>query len=85
VYWKWFEDFFGGVVYSPPPRLPEGDGVVRTGDNPAMKNLPATFRNIRRWYEFDRSPRPNVRVLAPLTKEPTGRLGDGRSPDHLDQ
>jgi uncharacterized protein len=64
LYWKWFEDFFGGVVYSPHPAFQKARVVVEERGHPAMQNLPATFEISDEWYEFDRSPRPNVRVLA---------------------
>ena len=79
VYWKWFEDFFGGVVYSPHPAFQKATVVVEDRGHPAMKNLPATFEISDEWYEFDRSPRPNVRVLATVdegTYRQTRPMGD---------
>jgi type 1 glutamine amidotransferase len=64
VYWKWFEDFFGGVVYSPHPAFQKAAVVVEDRDHPATRNLPARFEISDEWYEFDKSPRPNVHVLA---------------------
>jgi uncharacterized protein len=63
-YWQWFETFFGGVVYSPHPAFQKATVVVEDRSHPATKNLPARFEISDEWYEFDRSPRPNVRVLA---------------------
>lgn len=63
-YWQWFEDFMGGVVYSPHPAYQRGMVVVEDRKHPATKNLPAQFEISDEWYEFNKSPRPNVRVLA---------------------
>lgn len=63
-YWQWFEDFMGGVVYSPHPAYQKGAVIVEDRKHPATKNLPAKFEISDEWYEFNKSPRPNVRVLA---------------------
>ena len=63
-YWKWFEDFMGGVVYSPHPKFQKGTVIVEDRKHPVTKNLPPKFEVSDEWYEFDKSPRPNVHVLA---------------------
>jgi uncharacterized protein len=63
-YWQWFEDFFGGVVYSPHPKLQKGTVVVEDRTHPITRNLPKRFEVLDEWYEFDQSPRANVHVLA---------------------
>ena len=63
-YWEWFEDLMGGVIYSPHPAFQKGTVVVEDRKHPATKNLPAKFEVSDEWYEFDKSPRPNVHVLA---------------------
>jgi type 1 glutamine amidotransferase len=63
-YWQWFEDFFGGVVYSPHPKLQRGTVVVEDRTHPVTRNLPPRFEVVDEWYEFDKSPRPGVHVLA---------------------
>lgn len=63
-YWQWFEDFMGGVIYSPHPAYQKGTVIVEDRKHPATKNLPATFEVSDEWYEFNKSPRPNVRILA---------------------
>jgi type 1 glutamine amidotransferase len=64
TYWQWFEDFMGGVVYSPHPAFQKGTVIVEDHTHPATRNLPDRFEVSDEWYEFDKSPRPNVRVLA---------------------
>jgi type 1 glutamine amidotransferase len=63
-YWQWFEDFMGGISYSPHPKFQKGTVIVEDRTHPATKNLPAKFEISDEWYEFDKSPRPNVHVLA---------------------
>ncbi|HEY5408906.1 MAG TPA: ThuA domain-containing protein [Ginsengibacter sp.] len=63
-YWQWFEDFMGGVTYSPHPAYQDGVVVVEDTTNPITKNLPARFWISDEWYEFNKSPRGNVHVLA---------------------
>jgi type 1 glutamine amidotransferase len=62
-YWQWFEDFLGGVVYSPHPALQKGSVVIEDRIHPVTRNLPERFEVVDEWYEFDKSPRPNVHVL----------------------
>src|SRR5437016_3234574 len=42
-YWQWFEDFLGGVTYSPHPAYQKGAVLVEDRQHPATKNLPAQF------------------------------------------
>jgi type 1 glutamine amidotransferase len=78
-YWEWFEGFLGSVVYSPHPALQRGTLVVEDRTHPVTRNLPARFEITDEWYEFDRSPRPNVHVLARAdesTYRPNKPMGD---------
>jgi type 1 glutamine amidotransferase len=63
-YWQWFETFMGGVTYSPHPAFQDGMVVVEDHNHPATKNLPTKFWISDEWYEYNKSPRGNVRVLA---------------------
>jgi len=63
-YWQWFEKLMGGIVYSPHPARQTGILEVEDHTHPVMKNLPASFSIFDEWYEFDKSPRPRVHVLA---------------------
>lgn len=63
-YWQWFEDFLGGVTYSPHPKFQKGTLVIEDHSHPATKNLPDKMEISDEWYEFNESPRPRVRVLA---------------------
>jgi len=63
-YWQWFEQAMGDAVYSPHPALQKGTVVIEDRTHPVTKNLPASFSITDEWYEFDKSPRANVHVLA---------------------
>ena len=63
-YWQWFEDFLGGVTYSPHPAYQNGVVLVEDHRHPATKNLPARFEMSDEWYEFNGNPRGQTRVLA---------------------
>jgi len=64
VYWEWFEGFMGSVLYSPHPHYQKGTLVVEDRKHPVTRHLPARFEVSDEWYEFNKSPRGNVRVLA---------------------
>jgi len=63
IYWQWFEDYFGGVTYSPHPKFQKGTVIVEDRTHPVTRNMPERFEISDEWYEFNKSPRPNVRVL----------------------
>lgn len=64
TYWQWFEDFLGGVTYSPHPAYQTGTLRIEDRQHPATKNLPTHFEMADEWYEFNENPRGRVRVLA---------------------
>ena len=39
-YWQWFEDFLGGIIYSPHPAYQKGTLVIEDRDHPITKGLP---------------------------------------------
>jgi uncharacterized protein len=63
-YWIWFEKLMGGIIYSPHPKKQTGTILVEDRTHPITKNLPPSFSFYDEWYEFNKSPRPNVHVLA---------------------
>jgi type 1 glutamine amidotransferase len=63
-YWQWFETMMGGIIYSPHPAKQTGRIIVEDNRHPVMKDLPSSFSFYDEWYEFDKSPRRNVHVLA---------------------
>lgn len=78
-YWQWFEDFLGGVTYSPHPAYQQGTVLVEDRRHPVTKNLPARFEMSDEWYEFNGNPRGQTRVLAvadETTYQPNKPMGD---------
>ena len=78
-YWHWYEEMLGGIVYVSHPSKQTGKIVVEDHMHPAMKNLPASFSFYDEWYEFDKSPRPGVHVLATADEtsyKPGKSMGD---------
>ena len=63
-YWQWFEDFLGGIIYSPHPAYQKGTLVIEDRDHPITRGLPEKMELSDEWYEFNESPRPRVHVLA---------------------
>jgi len=64
IYWQWFEGFMGGVLYSPHPAFQKATVIVEDHKHPVTKHLPAKFEISDEWYEWNKSPQPNVHVLA---------------------
>lgn len=62
-YWQWYEDLFGGVHYTDHPKLQKGRIVIEDRTHPITRGLPDKFEVLDEWYEFNKSPRPNVHVL----------------------
>jgi uncharacterized protein len=56
-YWQWFEDYMGGVTYSPHPAFQKGTVIIEDHKHPVTKNLPDRFEVPDEWYEFNKSPR----------------------------
>lgn len=63
-YWQWFESFMGDVIYSPHPAYQHGTVIIEDQNSPITKGLPAKMEIADEWYEFDKSPRANVHVIA---------------------
>jgi type 1 glutamine amidotransferase len=64
--WPWFSNFMGGIRFTNYiPSFVTGTVSVEAPQNPVMKGLPAHFTiENEEWYTYDKSPRPNVHVLA---------------------
>lgn len=77
--WQFYQDFFGGVTYVTHAVKQMGNFNFEDRNHPATRNMPATLRINDEWYEWNRNPRPNVRVLAvadETTYTPVKRQGD---------
>ncbi len=64
--WPWFQQFMGGIRWKDYIRTFASATVkVEAPEHPVMQGLPPTFEvNEEEWYTYDRSPRPEVHVLA---------------------
>jgi len=63
-YWQWFETLMGNVIYSPHPAFQKGTVIIEDRKHPVTKNLPAKMEIEDEWYEYNKSPRGGVHVLA---------------------
>ena len=82
--WQWFSDFVGGVRfknYIAP--LADGTLIVEDKQHPVMKDVPASFVvPDDEWYTYDKSPRPNVHVLANVDESSYTPASDIKMGDH---
>jgi type 1 glutamine amidotransferase len=64
--WPWFSQFMGGIRFKDYiPKFATANVVVEDQANPVFKNVPPSFTvENEEWYTYDKSPRPNVLVLA---------------------
>lgn len=78
----WFSEFLGGIRYtSYLPHFAKATVHVEGGPHPVTKGLPSSFViQKEEWYTWDKSPRPQVRVLASVdesTYEPNTMIKMG--------
>jgi type 1 glutamine amidotransferase len=83
--WPWFSDFMGGIRFkSYIPTFANGQVITEDTSHPCMKSLPTQFTiENEEWYTYDRSPRPNVQVLASVNEssyQPTSNIKMGDHP-----
>lgn len=64
--WPWFSQFMGGIRYKDYiASFVTATVRVENRQHPVMQGVPASFTIEREeWYTYDKSPRPNVDVLA---------------------
>ena len=64
--WPWFSQFMGGIRFTDYiPKFATATVVVEDRSHPVMTNIPSSFVvEQEEWYTYDKSPRPNVHVLA---------------------
>jgi len=81
--WPWFSDFMGGIRWK--SYIPQFAGAtvhVEDHGHPVMKGVPDSFVvEKEEWYTYDRSPRPNVHVIANVDEssyrpDSTVKMGD---------
>ncbi len=64
--WPWFSTFMGGIRFTKYiPTFASGKVMVEDPSHPVMKGVGNPFEiENEEWYTYDKSPRPNVHVLA---------------------
>jgi chitinase len=82
--WQWFSDFMGSIRfknYIAP--LADGTMYVEDKTHPVMKGVSESFViPDDEWYTFDKSPRPNVHVLANVDESSYQPASDVKMGDH---
>jgi type 1 glutamine amidotransferase len=83
--WPWFQEFMGGITWKDYiPKFASGQVNVEDKNHPVMKGVPASFTiKKEEWYTYDKSPRPNVHVIASVdesTYVPDGKVKMGDHP-----
>ncbi|WP_418696688.1 glycosyl hydrolase family 18 protein [Bacteroides sp.] len=82
--WQWFSDFMGSIRfnnYIAP--LADGTVVVEDNEHPVMAGVSSSFVLPNdEWYTYDKSPRPNVRVLAHVDEATYTPASDVKMGDH---
>jgi uncharacterized protein len=64
--WPWFSTFMGGIRFKTYiPTFASAKVNVEDKSHPAVMDIPPSFEiENEEWYTYDKSPRPNVHVLA---------------------
>lgn len=64
--WPWFSQFMGGIRFTAYiPEFATATVMVEDASHPLMKNVgPSFVVEKEEWYTYDKSPRPQVHVLA---------------------
>jgi type 1 glutamine amidotransferase len=82
--WPWFSQFMGGIRFTKYiPTFASGKVVVEAPSHLVMKNVPASFEiKDEEWYTWDKSPRPDVHVLASVDESTYTPNTDIKMGDH---
>jgi type 1 glutamine amidotransferase len=82
--WPWFHDFMGGIRFKTYiPTFVTGTVTVEDKNHPAMQGVKSPFViENEEWYTYDKSPRPNVHVLASVDEKTYTPSTDIKMGDH---
>jgi uncharacterized protein len=82
--WPWFSNFMGGIRFTKYiPTFATGTVTVEAPDHPVMKDVPGKFTiENEEWYTYDKSPRPNVHVLASVDENTYAPASPIKMGDH---
>jgi len=82
--WPWFSELMGGIRYK--NYIPTfASATVKNEDrnHPVMKGVPVSFFvKKEEWYTYDKSPRPNVHVIASVDESTYSPDSDNKMGDH---
>jgi type 1 glutamine amidotransferase len=82
--WPWFSNFMGGIRFTKYiPTFASGRVKVEAPSHPVMKNVGGSFEiKDEEWYTWDKSPRPDVHVLASVDESTYTPNTDIKMGDH---
>jgi type 1 glutamine amidotransferase len=82
--WQWYSEFLGGITYSNYiSTFARGTVNVEDAAHPVMKGVPASFViEKEEWYTYNRSPRPNVHVIASVDEATYAPYSSIKMGDH---
>ena len=82
--WQWFHRFMGSIRFKDYiPDFADGTVQVEDGQHPVMKGIPASFLiEKEEWYTYDKSPRPNVHVIASVNESTYKTASAKKMGDH---
>ncbi len=81
--WQWYSGFMGGIMFK--DYLPGGTSALLTVEDkthPVMKGVSPSFTTKDEWYLYDKTPRPNVHVLAAIDESTYNPPKDKKMGDH---
>ena len=82
--WDWFSNFMGGIRYKNYiATFVQGKVNVEDSQHPVMKGVPSSFIvKKEEFYTYDKSPRPNVHVIASVDENSYMPNSDIKMGDH---
>ena len=82
--WPWFSSFMGGIRFlNYIPGFATGKVTVEAPEHPVMQGAPGSFTiENEEWDTYDKSPRPNVRVLASVDEKSYSPVSATTMGDH---
>lgn len=82
--WNWFHDFMGGIRFvNYIPDFADGKVTIEDKKHPVMKGIISPFIiQQEEWYTYDKSPRPQVHVLASVDENSYVPASDKKMGDH---
>ncbi|RRA47648.1 ThuA domain-containing protein [Acidipila sp. EB88] len=82
--WSWFSNFMGGIQFTNYiATFASAKVVVEDPSSPVMAGLGSSFSiDDEEWYTYDKSPRPNVHVLASVAESTYLPRSDLKMGDH---